>query len=135
MDLLVGFIVGIFTTLLVTRLFEYLFMTRYWLRAMLSGTNLSLVAIIRMRTKGCPVPMIVDTYCALVHSGHDVSVREIEAYYITNRFDSDIDDPQRFLNQVKNALDQRSDSDNDEDTGESQRPTLRNTSAGTTGSN
>ena len=114
MDFLVGFIVGIFTTLAVSRLFEYLFMTRHWLRAMLSGTHLSLVAIIRMRTKGCPVPMIVDTYCALVHSGYDVSVREIEAFYITNRFDYDIDDPNSFLKRVKNSLDQRSDSGNRE---------------------
>ena len=110
MDFLVGFILGIFATLAISRFFEYLFMTRYWLRAMLSGTNLSLVAIIRMRTKGCPVPLIVDTYCALVHSGYDVSVREVEACYITNRFDVDVDDPNTFLKRMKDSLDQRNDS-------------------------
>lgn len=77
----------------------------------MSGANLSLVSIIRMRAKGCPVPLIVDTYCSLIHWGYDVAVRDVEAYYVANRHDVTIEDPHNFLARIKDSLDLRDDSD------------------------
>ncbi|MEO1525216.1 MAG: hypothetical protein AAFX06_07250 [Planctomycetota bacterium] len=107
MDFTAGVLVGVFATLALSQFFEFVFVTRYWFRAMMSEARIGVVAILRLRFKGCPVPLIIDTYCALIHSGYDVTLRDVESLYVANRFERDIEDPSSFLDRAKATFNRR----------------------------
>ena len=62
-----------------------LVMFRQWFRLFLSGGRASLIHVIAMRLRGNPVNLIVDAYIMLVQSGTNVSLGEVESYYVVNR--------------------------------------------------
>lgn len=62
-----------------------LFLVLPWFRAFLSGTPLSLFQVLGMRLRGSPIKLLLDAQVALVHSGLQVDMREVESIYLANR--------------------------------------------------
>jgi len=58
---------------------------RPWLRMKLTGGRGSLLRILFMRLRGNPPMLIVDAYTALLHSGEEVRLMEVESQYVANR--------------------------------------------------
>jgi len=58
---------------------------RPWLRAVLSGGQVSLMSIIGMRLRGSPAVLLVDTYLMMLHQGEQTSILMVESVYLANR--------------------------------------------------
>ena len=59
--------------------------TTPWLRCFLSGAGVTVWSIVGMRLRGSPVRRLVDTQIALVHSGYEVRIHQVESAYLANR--------------------------------------------------
>jgi hypothetical protein len=78
----VGFCCGSSFFLFVALVF---LITTPWLKCYLSNANVPVWWILGMRLRGSPVGMLADTQIALVHSGFDVNIRQVECAYLANR--------------------------------------------------
>ncbi|QEG02081.1 SigmaW regulon antibacterial [Stieleria maiorica] len=96
-----GLLVGCVMTFIAMRLLEFLRILWPWQRAMMSGAQVSLVSILRMRLKGCPVPFLVDAHSALVHSGDKIEMDQVEACYLAHKHEVNEDDMGEFLTMVR----------------------------------
>jgi len=59
--------------------------TTPWLKCFLSGAGVTALNILGMRLRGSPVGLLVDTQVALIHSGFQVNIRQVESAYLANR--------------------------------------------------
>jgi uncharacterized protein YqfA (UPF0365 family) len=85
------FVVFMVFAILATILFLFIalafygFLFRPWVRAAAGGAPISVFSILGMRLRGNPVPLLVDAYTVLKHSGVDVTIAEVELAYIKQR--------------------------------------------------
>ncbi len=56
-----------------------------WLRLLTSGGKGSFCHVVGMRLRGNPPFLIIDAYLSLLHSGEEITLRELESHYIANR--------------------------------------------------
>jgi uncharacterized protein YqfA (UPF0365 family) len=63
----------------------FFLVTTPWLKGYLSSANVPMLSIVGMRLRGSPVGMLVDTQIALVQSGIQANIRQVEAAYLANR--------------------------------------------------
>jgi uncharacterized protein YqfA (UPF0365 family) len=80
-----GLVCGAILTFAITCLAKFVSVILRWKRAFMSGAKVSMLSIIGMRMRGCPPQFLVDAYCALVHSGHDVTIQQVESCYISRK--------------------------------------------------
>lgn len=81
-----GFAFGIAATILVFMLVGGgLLIVRPWIRLKLTGGRGTLLQVLAMRFRGTQPMRIVNAYTALLHSGVNVSLREVESHYVANR--------------------------------------------------
>lgn len=78
----VGCFIGFAGTSLVFIIFAVL---RPWLRLVFRGGLVSLTYFIGMRLRGTPVNLVIDAYTSLLHSGANVTLRDVEAHYVANQ--------------------------------------------------
>lgn len=109
---LAGMIAGAILTFAATRLLGYLKIFLPWKRAFMSGARTSVVSIIAMRMRGCPPVFLVDAFCSLVHSGHDVTIAQVESCYLARKHEISENDIGAFIQLVKEFVaTQRHDAD------------------------
>ena len=109
-NFLVGLFLGALLTFALTRLVEFVSVILPWGRAFMSGAPVGMFSIIGMRMRGCPPPFLVDAYCALVHSGHDVTIQQVESCYISRKHEISENNIGAFIDMVKEfAADQGDD--------------------------
>lgn len=70
---------------LVAVAYTFLMLLRPWLRAVTSGTPVSVLTILGMRLRGNPPDLILSAYTSLVFAGDDAPLSEVESVYIANR--------------------------------------------------
>ena len=58
-----------------------------WMKAVSSGCPVSLAQIIFMRVRDNPPRLLIDVYLTLRKSGVDVSVDDVEAAYMVNKYE------------------------------------------------
>ena len=58
---------------------------RVWIRAFLSGAQVSLPTIFFMRLRGNPAALLVDAHITLRNCGVDATIQEVEVVYLQNR--------------------------------------------------
>src|SRR5688572_9824386 len=63
----------------------FLLLGRHWIKAMMSGTPVSLFALIGMLLRGNPRSLLVDAYIQLNHRGSPATIADVELAYIANR--------------------------------------------------
>ena len=63
----------------------YFLVTTPWHKSFLTSAGVSALNILGMRLRGSPVALLVDTQIALVHSGYQVNIRQVESAYLANR--------------------------------------------------
>jgi len=51
----------------------------------MSSGSASMFEIVGMRLRGNPPLLIIDAYLALLHSGEQITLRDVESCYIVNR--------------------------------------------------
>ena len=56
-----------------------------WMKAFMSGGQVSIFAILGMRLRGTPVSLVLDTYLSFVQKGLPVTLRLVESTYIAQR--------------------------------------------------
>ena len=98
---LVGLILGAMLTFTLMRMAVFLTMLLPWKRAFMSGAKVTLFSIVGMHMRGCPPGFLVDAYCALVHSGHDITIGQVESCYIANKHKVSENNIDAFLVMVK----------------------------------
>lgn len=92
----------LFTALTVVGLITFVFKVYFpWIRAKASGSSVRAFDIMGMRLRGNPVRLIVDAQLALLHSGIEVSIAEIERTYMVHR--SEVRDMKDLVHFVRNG--------------------------------
>lgn len=99
-----GFVLGLVATLGLFLLFA---LVAPWLRALTSGSRVRMMQIVGMRLRGNPPGFLIDAYRALVHSGRDVNIREIESWYIAKKHTFPEKNMKAFLEVVEEELQTR----------------------------
>ncbi len=97
----VGLVCGAVLTFVIIRVADFVSIILPWKRAFMSGAKVSMFSIIGMRMRGCPPPFIVDAYCALVHSGHDVTIQQVESCYISRKHEISENNIGAFIEMVQ----------------------------------
>jgi hypothetical protein len=62
----------------------FFLLTAPWLKGYLSSAGVSMFEILGMRLRGSPVGLLVQTQIALLHSGFQVNIRQVESAYLAN---------------------------------------------------
>ena len=96
-----GLITGAVIVAFLNLLAESLRVLLPWKRGFMSGAKVDLVSVITMHMRGCPPALIIDTYCALLHSGHKITIPQVESCYIANKHKIRDDDVEAFIEMVK----------------------------------
>ena len=99
-----GLVTGSILTLALVRIVEWISILVPWRRAMMSGAKVSVVSILRMKMKGCPAAFLVDAFAALVHSGKEVDIQQVEACYIARKHEIREDDMGAFLKMAEEFI-------------------------------
>lgn len=81
-EFFLGFVLGFLTSL---GLVLFLLLNRSWRHATFSGAPIPLVAILGMRLRGTPVPLLVDAHVSLTKRGHPSDWPGLEAFFLANR--------------------------------------------------
>lgn len=83
---LTGFAFGIVTAVMLVTFLGIVFaLFRPWIRLKLLGGHGSLIHIVAMRLRGTPPMLIIDAYTALLQSGEDVRLHDVESQYVVHR--------------------------------------------------
>ena len=102
--LIIGFVLGVIATVLLTKVSEMIAIAIPWRRAMMSDANVSVMQIMRMRFQGAPVSFLVDAYISMRHSGSDVGIREIESCYLAQKHEVNENDVDSFIKLVRQHI-------------------------------
>ncbi|MCI0703034.1 MAG: flotillin-like FloA family protein [Planctomycetia bacterium] len=83
-NLIVGGVAAMMVVVFLVFLAIFFIHLRLWIQALLTGTPVSIVDIIRLRLRGFPPELIVHAMIALSQRGIKVPVQDMEAYYLAS---------------------------------------------------